>query len=49
MNGFERDSVSVLLRDLFEEYGKESNVDSLLHLSNRYIKTFSNSQIRNFK
>lgn len=46
MSGFERDSISSLLSDLFREFGKESNVDALLRLSNRYVKAFSNSQIR---
>lgn len=48
MSHFDRDSISSLLNDLFREFGKESNVDTLLRLSNRYVKSFANSQIRMF-
>lgn len=47
MNDLEGDSISSLLSNLFREFGREKDVDLLLRLSNRYVKAFSNSQIRN--
>lgn len=42
----QRDSVSELLSRLFSHYGQEGRNDSLLRLSNRFLRTFADSQIR---
>ena len=42
----ERESISALLSDLFREFGRETGTDAFLQKSNRYVKAFSNSQIR---
>lgn len=47
MSAPQRDSVSELLNRLFSHYGQERRSDSLLRLSNRFLKTFADSLIRN--